>query len=160
MADTKNDALALIPQDAAQAIAQLVYEKPEAVYDELARTEKWLKDIKGKARQAIIKRMGVQTKFVIETDRYDVHATRHRPSILTTVVRNVLTAKGVDPALVVFKTVKYDPLPNAHDTLLNMLRSNIITKDEYDSMFDEAKIVVTTKPKRGVIDSDVVDAED
>lgn len=139
--------VSIVPVSVASQIAELAVTNPEAVYDKLAKAEKWIKEIKESARQVIISRMTEAPKLEIETNTYTIQALRNRPQLKADKIRAVLAAKGINSDTVVYKTTVYEALPNARDTLDTMLKSKLITQGEYDLMFEAPKVTVSVKQK-------------
>lgn len=150
MGDNRN-VTDIVPIGIAQQLAKEVIDNPEGIYDVIQRGEKWLKELREKARQELIKRADANLDVTpFETENYTVNCTRTKPSLLPDVIYATFMAKKLDPKLVVFpKPIEYEALPTARDSLKVLLASKILTQTEYDSMFDKIGYVVKVKPKHG-----------
>jgi hypothetical protein len=139
----------IIPMESAQRIAALCISNPESIYEALVKAEKWVKELKEKARDAVIARMPEDAAaYDLETDNYTVHTTKNKLKMKPMVIHAALVSLGLDPMTVVYRLpVEYDVLPNGRDVLEMMFKQGIIPKSIYDTCFAAAGYTVTVKPK-------------
>lgn len=144
----------IIPISVGARIAEMAVKEPDKIYDTLVRAEKWLEEVKEMARRQIINRIPPDVqKLVIENPNYNINAVRNKPKINVKRVLELMIEKKQDIGFVLFKTIKYDALPTARESLSTMLQAGVFTKDEYDSMFDKPIYTVSVKSK-GVLNGE------
>jgi len=145
--DSNDKPTSIVPTSIAAQLAALATTAPEAIYDQLAKAEKWLKEIKETARQTIINRMAGADRLTLETDNYAIHAVKNKAKLNVERIHAILVEKGITVNTILFKTVVFEPLPTARDSIEILLKSKLITKEEYDTMFDKAITTVSVKAK-------------
>ncbi len=140
---------ALMSVSAQQFIMQKAIEAPEDIYAVIKAAEDWLKELKDIARENLNKRIPEeQTVHDFNTPTHIINVTRNRGKFKPEVVHATLTTLKIDTNKITYeKPTQYGCTKEAYDILESYLKQNILTKQQFDSFFEEANFTVKVKPK-------------
>ena len=140
---------ALMSIDAQQYIMRKATEAPEDIYATIKAAEEWLKELKELARNTLDAKMPTNvTTYDFDTALNVINVTRNRGKFKPNVVHETLTRLKIDTSSITYEKPKqYGCKPEAFDILTAYLREGVLTKTQYDSMFEEGNFTVKVKPK-------------
>ena len=140
---------ALMSITAQQYIMQKATEAPEEIYATIKAAEDWLEELKDIARKGLNSRIPENvTTYDFNTATHIINVTRNRGKFKPEVVHDTLSRLKIDTNKITYeKPRQYGCTPEAYDILSAYLQQNIITKSQYDSMFEKGNFTVKVKPK-------------
>lgn len=143
------DETSLMPLDVKKHLMKKAIDNPEEIYATIKEAEDWLKELKNIARKSLNSKVPEEAKtHDIDTPNNIIHITRNRGKFKPDTVHALLVALKIPTDNIVgIKPITYAVKAGAFEVLEQYLKDGILTKAQFDTMFEEGNFTVKVKPK-------------